>query len=123
MVIFVKNGYESMEDMRRMQQEAVMRVHEMQKRAKISLEVGHPFDPAANINNSEAPKKDPPNKIPPFPMPPQKPCFPSNNFSKNNILEMLLNDSEKSLILILILLLVEETDDMGLILALMYLMM
>lgn len=122
MAITLKNNYESMEDMRRMQQEAIMRVQEMQKRAKKSLEVGHQTEPNMNLNKSKpnipAPihninppdsKKNLLNSLTPFPI--------------SNIFDMFFKDTEKSLLLVLVLLLVEENSDIGLILALMYLIM
>lgn len=118
----MKNNYESMEDMRRMQQEAIMRVQEMQKRAKKSLEVGHQMEPNMNSNdfkpntpapihnvNPSAHKKNLPHSPTPFPL--------------SNIFDIFFKDTEKSLLLVLVLLLVEENSDIGLILALMYLIM
>ncbi|MDQ5983165.1 MAG: hypothetical protein RUMPE_00163 [Eubacteriales bacterium SKADARSKE-1] len=123
MVIIVKNGYESMEDMRRMQQEAIMRVNEMQKRAKISLEGDQQCDTTTHINNNENSKKEPPPKIFPPLMPHQESFSPITAFSKNDVIGMFLKDSERSLILILVFLLIEENCDMFLIFALMYLVM
>ena len=123
MVIIVKNGYESTEDMRRMQEEAIIRVREMQKRAKRSLEAGQQIEPAINVKNCETNNKEQPTSKSHI-ISSQKNSFPlSNILPKNDILDMFLKDSEKSLILVLILLLVEENSDMGLILALMYLIM
>lgn len=123
MTTIVKNGYESTEDMRRMQEEAIIRVREMQKKAKKSLEAGHQFESAVNVKNCETNNNEQSSNSSHI-ISSQKNSFSlSNILPKNNILDMFFKDSEKSLILILILLLVEENSDMGLILALMYLIM
>ena len=124
----MKNNFESIEDMQRMQQEAVRRVREMQKRAKQSLMAG-----TKEANNLEDKSQKEPgiieqsenlelvqnadNKV-------------NNTSSKQvlnksnnnfNFFSVLLKDREKTLILLLILLLVDEGCDMSLVVALMYL--
>lgn len=49
----MKNNFESIEDMQRMQQEAVRRVREMQKRAKQSLMAGTKYSASNEANNLE----------------------------------------------------------------------
>lgn len=89
-------------DMKRMQDEAIRRVRDMQKRAKTS------------VNNAVVEKVQ--NEEP-------KPIETKSQTANplNNIFDSLMSDSERTLILILILLLSTEEADMGLILALMYL--
>lgn len=131
----MKSNFESMEEMQKMQQEAVRRVQEMQKRAKQSLAAGENH---IELNKAETPKH-------------QQECSDNgdtsvkakdsdsiqnvNNANENtnskqnlaktngkmNIFSALLNDREKSLVLVLILILVDESSDLSLILALMYL--
>ena len=115
--------YENIEDIRRMQQEAVKRVKEMQKRAKISMEYGSlginnkERTGLSNVNNklintkSEFLDVTEENKTTV-----QKDLF-SNPFN------FLVKDPERSLILVLILLLADEKADIGLIFALMYIML
>ena len=116
--------YENIEDIRRMQQEAVKRVKEMQKRAKISMGYGslginnEKITGLSNVNNkvintknSEILDVTKENKTTV-----QKDLL-SNPFNS------LIKDPERSLILILILLLVDEKADIGLIFALMYIML
>ncbi len=131
----MKSNFESMEEMQKMQQEAVRRVQEMQKRAKQSLAAGEKH---IELNKTDNPKH-------------QQECRHNgdtsaqtkdpdliqnvNNLNENtngkqilaktngkmNIFSALLNDREKSLVLVLILILVNESSDLSLILALMYL--
>lgn len=116
--------YENIEDIRRMQQEAVKRVKEMQKRAKISMEYGNLGvnneerkglsnlnNKVINTKNSEILDVTEENKTID-----QKDLF-SNPFN------FLIKDPERSLILVLILLLADEKADIGLIFALMYIML
>ncbi len=109
---------ETSEDIKRMQQDAIKRVHEMQKRAKITLEQ---------------------SKVPPLQTIPDPPTFPKpenntsnkknfdnkksqensssrhkkNNFINNlpSLVEPLFKDKEKSLILILIFILMGEKEE------------
>ena len=129
----MKNNFESIEDMQRMQQEAVRRVREMQKRAKQSLMAGTKYSASNEANNLEVKSQKEPgiieqsenlelvqnadNKV-------------NNTSSKQvlnksnnnfNFFSVLLKDREKTLILLLILLLVDEGCDMSLVVALMYL--
>ncbi len=103
---------ETSEDIKRMQQDAIKRVHEMQKRAKMTLEQ---------------------SKVPPLQTIPDPPTFPKpenntsnkksqensssrhkkNNFINNlpSLVEPLFKDKEKSLILILIFILMGEKEE------------
>ena len=115
--------YENIEDIRRMQQEAVKRVKKKKKRAKISMEYGSlginnkERTGLSNVNNklintkSEFLDVTEENKTTV-----QKDLF-SNPFN------FLVKDPERSLILVLILLLADEKADIGLIFALMYIML
>ena len=111
-----------MEDLQKMQQEAVKRVQEMQKRAKISLEYSN-----SGINRQKENTKEtlPPNETKNYfnglvlPGKEEK----SENNIKNNSLDALIKDPQKGLILLLILLLYDEKSDLGLILALLYIML
>lgn len=132
----MKNSYETMEDMQRMQQEAVRRVREMQKRAKQSLTAGVRYSESnqGNITNKtivnppeteknksttddNVVKNIPEEKIHVKPV--QNNAIKTKN--KFDFFSTLLNDHEKSLILVLILLLIDEGSDMSLVMALMYL--
>lgn len=130
----MKNNFENMQDMQRMQQEAVRRVKEMQKRAKQSLVAASTrysdsnevdnfenrtqkkpdiIEQTENLNliqNVDKENKDTNSK--------QALSKNSNNF---NFFSALLKDREKTLILLLILLLIDEGCDMSLVVALMYL--
>ena len=113
--------YENIEDIRRMQQEAVKRVKEMQKRAKISMEYGslginnQGTPDSGNFNNQTVETKNSNS------LDSAKNLMPKNSFS--NTFNSFIKDPEKSLILVLILLLADENADVGLILALMYIML
>ncbi len=131
----MKSNFESMEDMQRMQQEAVRRVQEMQKRAKQSLAAGEKHIELNKAENSKHQQEY--SKNGDSPEQTKDPCLIQNvnNLNKNtnskqnlaktngkmNIFSALLNDREKSLVLVLILILVNESSDLSLILALMYL--
>ena len=82
-------------DMQRMQQDAIRRVREMQNRAQQSLSRSQQGAPPAL----------------PLPQP----------STLSNLFDGLLQDGERTLILILLLILVSEKADTGLIFALMYL--
>ncbi len=131
----MKNSYENMEDMQRMQQEAVRRVKEMQKRAKQSLVAGTRYSESNNLNahvsngsenkmsepsideNKESKKQSEENENKNI----QHKKRLSHATNKFDFFSELLKDREKSLILLLILLLVDEGSDMSLVMALMYL--
>ena len=119
---------ESSDEMQRMQQEAMKRVHDMQNRARRTLDAGRQYEqlmPTEKITEPRSEKE----KNNSHSMPTTSHNFHTNrsktqNAKKENnfnILKLLTEDSEKSLILFLILLLVEEKADMDLIFALMYL--
>lgn len=128
----MKNGFETMEDMQRMQQEAVRRVHEMQRRAKQTLL-------ASEKKNDVTPQKEPKTTKPDLNDQTQllhikqsekqerknTKCInkKANLNKKFDLFSSLTNDSEKSLILLLILLLLDEGADLSLVFALMYLML
>ena len=140
----MNNGFDRPEDLQRMQQESIRRVQEMQARARSSLEKSQPAPepaqqqgrrPLAGNNrphlNEErrAGNSRPPE---PRPAPPEEPPAeqrrpaaavhaPPKKDGITDIFDALLSDSERTLILLLILLLVDEKADTGLILALMYL--
>lgn len=132
----MKSNFESMEEMQKMQQEAVRRVQEMQKRAKQSLEadkrhielnkeenlthqqkISDNGDTLVQTKNSDLIQNvnGISKKIN------SKQNSTKTNSNKMNIFSTLLNDKEKNLILVLILILVDESSDLSLILALMYL--
>lgn len=120
----MKSGYDNIDDVRRMQEEAIRRVQQMQQRAKKSLEL-------ASFTQSEINKTNVENdsncnceeeKTKPFVGASQITAAKSTNeHNPKNILDSLIKDNEKSLLLVLILLLMDENCDTGLILALMYL--
>lgn len=128
----MKNGFETMEDMQRMQQEAVRRVHEMQRRAKQTLL-------ASEKKNDVTPQKEPNATNPALndqtqllPLKQNEKQQDKNtkcinkkaNSNKNfDIFSSFTNNPEKSLILMLILLLLDEGADLSLVFALMYLML
>lgn len=98
--IFQKNN-----DMQKMQEEAIKRVRDMQRRAKISVDTSVVKDTNSKNHkqkNTDLKKEDKGNPI-------------------SSIFDSLMSDSERTMILILILILSSEEADMGLILALMYL--
>lgn len=131
----MKSNFESMEEMQRMQQEAVRRVQEMQKCAKQSLAASEKHIKSNKAENSTLQKEVSNNGDTPAQAEDSKIIQNVNNTNKNtnskqnlakangkmNIFSALLNDKEKSLILVLILILVDESSDLSLILALMYL--
>lgn len=105
------------EDMDKMQQEAVRRMQEMQIRGK-------------GRNSPTVPEKKE-NAVPPVSSAPEetepkelKAPPPHNDIPKkdNGFLDMLFQDKEKSLILLLILILSSEKNDTGLLFALAYLL-
>lgn len=126
-------------DMQRMQQDAIRRVQEMHTRAQQSLnripEPPRPAEPApkrtapplSRPGHSQA--QQPPQKPPPHPEPQQAPPAQISHeppdggreTSLAGLFDGLLQDGERTLILVLILLLVSEKADTSLIFALMYL--
>lgn len=116
----MKNSYEKLDDIKRMQEEAIKRVQEMQKRAKQSLEKSQPYILKNSNPVTNGPLKIKENKD-------LKKDKPLNNKNKdltpNNIFSLLTKDTEKSLIILLLMLLVDEETDIGLVLALIYLIM
>lgn len=127
----MKNGFETMDDMQRMQQEAVRRVHEMQRRAKQTLL-------ASEKKNDVIPQKEPNATKPDLNDQTQLSLIKQSekqqdkntkcinkkaDLNKNfDLFYSFTNDPEKSLILVLILLLLDEGADLSLVFALMYLM-
>lgn len=123
-------------EMDRMQQEAIRRVQEMQSRARRTVETSRPQQNAAPANK-EAPRSQErrehgheqehehhEHNNSGHTSEPQQASFPAEGIlpgPAGDILKSLMKDSEKTLILLLILLLVGEECDMGLVLALMYL--
>lgn len=96
--------------MQKLQQEAVQRVQEMQSRARRHLEESPqdpPPDEAAQPKQAELPSV--PEKQPELPM--------------GNLFDGLLADKERSLILMLALLLYEEQADMSVVFGLLYLIL
>ena len=128
----MKNGFETMEDMQRMHQEAVRRVHEMQRRAKQTLLASEKQSEEAPQKKSEATKPDLNDQTQLLRIKQSEKQEHENTkcinrkstFNKNfDLFSSLTNDSEKSLILLLILLLLDEGADLSLLFALMYLML
>lgn len=121
-------AYENIEDIKRMQQEAIKRVREMQKRAKISLEYGSSGINGSNEqSNNELMTNETNSEQIINANQAEKLSEKNPNFQKNNMFPNAFNsfikDPEKGLILVLILLLSDENADIGLILALMYIML
>ena len=123
-------------DMQRLQQDAIRRAREMQSRAQAAVS-----QPNRNIPNPAVPNPPthparhsapPPQRAaaPPPPIPEgNRENRPANEPAKGqigpiqNIFDILFNDSERTLILILVLLLIEEQADTGLIFSLLYLIL
>ena len=127
----MKNGFETMEDMQRMQQEAVRRVHEMQRRAKQTLLASEKKIDATVQRQQNGTKPDLNDQTQLLPLKQNEKQQDKNtkcinkkaNSNKNfDIFSSFTNDPEKSLILVLILLLLDEGADLSLVFALMYLM-
>jgi hypothetical protein len=119
-------------DMQRLQQDAIRRAREMQARAQSY--VAPPPPAAAPANPSHSQNREPakpeqarhippaePRHTPRHEPPPPEPNPPLNPLG--NIFEGLMKDSERTLILVLILLLVEEKSNPEVIFALMYLIL
>ena len=97
-------------EMRKMQEEAVKRAEEMQNRAKAHIN-RQPEQPPPPMPQKENLTGNMPK------MPPEKP-----KEETGGIFETLMKDKERTLILSLILLLMDEQTDNSLILALLYLL-
>lgn len=132
----MNNGFENLEDMQRMQQEAVRRVREMQRRAKQSLKSSEKIGELKESNNHNSVEKETTgqlkkderitnpqnikNSLYDYDKEQIQPLT-SNKQNNFDIFSDLLKDQEKSLILLLIMLLVDEGCDLSLIFALIYL--
>lgn len=114
----MKNGFENSEDMKKMQQDAIKRAHEMNTRAKKNSH----FEKNENPRNSENEKEkyeDQKNLTRS-----KEHVEDSKEASKNSsLIDTLFSDPEKSLILILIFIFLDEDTNPILIMALMYLLM
>lgn len=109
-----------------MQQEAVRRTQEMQRRAQA---VRHESEPRQNVEAppaeapeqfSEKPHEAPESKSTVFNKPPEHSIFEKS--ASGGIFDTLFKDKEKTLILGIVLLLMDEKTDNSLIMALMYLL-
>ncbi|MEE0859451.1 MAG: hypothetical protein U0M12_08315 [Acutalibacteraceae bacterium] len=100
------------EDMDKMQQEAVRRMQEMQSRGKPS---------ATPVHEQKQPSVQPQPEVIEHN---EENCITgvTPNKKQNSVFDSLFLDKERSLILLLLLLLSTEKTDMGLILALVYLL-
>ncbi len=105
-------------DMQRMQQDAIRRVREMQNRAQQSLTRSQQDAPP----EPQKPGPEPQHHHGPSPAHVEPPALPLPQPSTlSNLFDGLLQDGERTLILVLLLILVSEKADTGLIFALMYL--
>ncbi len=102
----------SMDELQRLQNEAMNRAREMQKKAQ-------------NIGKQSANSRRKPANPSKFKMDQKQISKPPAEHKKamSNLFESLMEDSDKSLILILILILSTEDADPGIILALMYIIL
>ncbi len=94
------------QEMRKMQQDAVQRVNEMQSRAKKHLREEPPRAPEEQARPAPQNKAEPPADAPP-----------------STLLDGLMRDSERTLILMLTLLLFTENADTSVIFSLLYLIL
>lgn len=114
----MKNGFENSEDMKKMQQDAIKRAHEMNTRAKKNSH----FEKNENSQNTEDEQEKCEDQT-------KLDCSKehsesSKEASKNSsLIDTLFSDPEKSLILILIFIFLDEDTNPILIMALMYLLM
>lgn len=104
--------WENKEDMKKMQQDALKRVQEMQSKAKekisqttMTLEEKSSCSQEDKVLHKEKPKL----------------TLNSNFHETDNLLKAITKDSERNLILMIILILMEEKSDSELLLSLMYL--
>lgn len=120
----MKSSYDNMDDVRRMQEEAIRRVQQMQQRAKKSLELASFTQQEINKTNIENDTKcncEEKETNPDVNTSQVSVTKIANEPTSKNILDALMKDNERSLLLVLILLLMDEKCDTSLILALMYL--
>ena len=119
---------EANDDMFRMQQDAIRRVQEMQSRAQQTLrgqqDTRHGEErrePHGNASGREPPreKHGEPSRSESHPAPPAK--HPPAPAPIGDLFEPFLKDSERTMILVLLLLLISEDADTSLIFALMFL--
>lgn len=127
------------EDLQKMQQEAIRRVQEMQSRAKINVDPKHSPAQHHPVQHTQHQAAASP-AIKPNPLPPEKkheisPMIPPNSHTMHpkpqpstripkeldNLFDLVMKDSERNLLLVLILILLSEEADTSLILSLMYL--
>lgn len=113
----MEERYGKVENLESMQEQAIKRAQQMHQKAKNSMSLNEYRNFTINPENISFRKNEEPTKIK------NKVESFKNSGSKVNGLDFLLKDSERSLILVLLLLLCEEKCDMGLILALMYLLL
>ena len=132
------SSHQNPQDMQRLQQEAVRRAQEMQARARMPQNA--PRSPEARPRGQKRPEffvggpssvSDRAQATPereeqepehsPAPPPERRPAVPEPQKGIQDIFGALMSDSERTMILVLILLLINEGADMGLVLALMYL--
>lgn len=133
-------------EMNRMQQEAARRVNEMHSRARSmpqqktasQASFSPPasqktYIPSTQASQTQTPQIQASQTLPPKPKPPQAqtppagfsaPCAtpPIVHSGSGDILENLMNDKERNLILLMIILLMGEDCDQALLLALLYLL-
>ena len=128
------------QDMQRLQQEAIRRVREMQSRAQMAAHPPQPAEPPGG--GQERPPSPPPNSSQPGrqgnggqngqggqppsragAMQPRQAGGPSQPAGLPDLFQRLFQDEDRTLILILILLLMEEKTDPSLLFALMYLVL
>lgn len=123
-------------ELNRLQQEAIRRAREMQARAQVPPHYA-PRPAPGGEEQPRAPREEPARQAesnPPPPPPPQKPpeatppaphpSSPAESFlgGISGSLDFLLKDTERSMLLILLLILMEEKADTSLIFAMMYLL-
>lgn len=107
------------DDMNELRRDAIRRAREMQARAQIS-----PAAYAQPPEPEEPPEKPPPEPPENGPDPVPPPGFsPEGGPAIGGALDFLLKDSERTLILTLMLILMEEKADTSLIFAMMYLLL
>ncbi|QEY35126.1 hypothetical protein FL966_08785 [Caproiciproducens galactitolivorans] len=118
-------------DMQRLQQDAIRRAREMQSRAQAAVSQSNrniPNPPGANQARNNAPSSQR-SAAAPTASPAEKPTPQHSNNTGGqmvpfrNLFDTLFDDSERTLILVLMLLLIEERADTGLIFALLYLVL
>lgn len=108
------------QNMQNLQQEAIRRAREMQARAQIPVTY-HPQEP---IPRGQVQSPNPHSEQMPInPPKPQHHAPPAPQHPEGGMLDILTKDSERSMLLILLLILVEDKADSSLIFALMYLLM